>query len=141
LRLRKQWKNKQMAIPKEYLDSEFDFGFSTSDDDSVVQASPAVTSQEISEPILERIRNLEVNVGEVLNIVERLENASTPLDTDDYKALIEKDVKAKLTAVEKMILPLLVNLMKNPEKDTIKWPGRAPIIEKQIEKILAITRS
>ena len=130
-----------MAIPKEYLDSEFDFGFSTSDDDSVVQATPAVTSQEISEPILERIRNLEVNVGEVLNIVERLENASTPLDTDDYKALIEKDVKAKLTAVEKMILPLLVNLMKNPEKDTIKWPGRAPIIEKQIEKILAITRS
>ena len=139
--LRKQWKNKQMAIPKEYLDSEFDFGFSTSDDDSVVQASPAVTSQEISEPILERIRNLEVNVGEVLNIVERLENASTPLDTDDYKALIEKDVKAKLTALEKMILPLLVNLMKNPEKDTIKWPGRAPIIEKQIEKILAVTRS
>ena len=130
-----------MAIPKEYLDSEFDFGFSTSDDDSVVQATPAVTSQEISEPILERIRNLEVNVGEVLNIVERLENASTPLDTDNYKALIEKDVKAKLTAVEKMILPLLVNLMKNPEKDTIKWPGRAPIIEKQIEKILAITRS
>jgi len=131
-----------MAIPKEYLDSEFDFGFSTSDDDNVaVQSSPAVTSQEISEPILERIRNLEVNVGEVLNIVERLENASTPLDTDDYKALIEKDVKAKLTALEKMILPLLVNLMKNPEKDTIKWPGRAPIIEKQIEKILAITRS
>ena len=131
-----------MAIPKEYLDSEFDFGFSTSDDVSApVQLTPAVTSQDISEPIIERIRNLEVNVGEVLNIVERLENASTPLDTDDYKALIEKDVKAKLTALEKMILPLLVNLMKNPEKDTIKWPGRAPIIEKQIEKILAVTRS
>ena len=131
-----------MAIPKEYLDSEFDFGFSTTDDDSTpAQLTPAVTSQEISEPILERIRNLEVNVGEVLNIVERLENASTPLDTDDYKALIEKDVKAKLAALEKMILPLLFNLMKNPEKDTSKWPGRAPIIEKQIEKILAITRS
>jgi len=131
-----------MAIPKEYLDSEFDFGFSTTDDDSApVQATPVVTSQEISEPILERISNLEVNVGEVLNILERLENASTPLDTDEYKGLIEKDVKAKLSAVEKLILPLLVNLMKNPEKDTIKWPDRAPIIEKQIEKILAITRS
>jgi hypothetical protein len=47
---------------------------------------------------------------------------------------------AKLTALEKLILPLLVNLMKNPEKDTIKWPGRAPIIEKQIEKILKLTR-
>jgi len=132
-----------MAIPKEYLDSEFDFGFSTTDDDRAQEkyVTPAVTSQEISEPILDKIRNLEINVGEVLNILERLENASTPLDTDEYKGLIEKDVKAKLSAVEKMILPLLVNLMKNPEKDTIKWPGRAPIIEKQIEKILAITRS
>ena len=131
-----------MAIPKEYLDSEFDFGFSTTDDISLpAQSSPAVTSQEISEPILERIRNVEVNLGEILNILERIENASTPLDTEEYKALIEKDVKDKLSALEKMILPLLVNIMKNPEKDTIKWPGRAPIIEKQIDKILAITRS
>ena len=132
-----------MAIPKEYLDSSFDFGFSTTDDESLppVVQSPTVTSQEISEPIIEKIRNVEINLGEVLNILERLEKASTPLDTDEYKALIEKDVKDKLGAVEKLILPLLVNLMKNPEKDTIKWPGRAPIIEKQIEKILAITRS
>ena len=131
-----------MAIPKEYLDSEFDFGFSTSDDVStIVLPTPTVTSQEISEPIIEKIRNLEINLGEVLTILERIENASTPLDTDEYKSLIEKDVKEKLAAVEKLILPLLVNLMKNPEKDTMKWPGRAPIIEKQIEKILAITRS
>ena len=130
-----------MAIPKEYLDSEFDFGFSTSEDVSTPVATPTITSQEISEPIIEKIRNLEINLGEVLSIVERIENASTPLDTDEYKALIEKDVKAKLDSLEKLILPLLVNLMKNPQQDTIKWPGRAPIIEKQIEKILAITRS
>jgi hypothetical protein len=131
-----------MAIPKEYLDLEFDFGFSTTDDDSVpVTSSPQVTSQEISEPIIERLKNLEINLGEALTILERIENTGTPLDTDEYKALIEKDVKDRLVAVEKLILPLLVNLMKNPEKDTIKWPGRAPIIEKQIEKILTITRS
>lgn len=131
-----------MAIPKEYLDSEFDFGFSTTETESTPAVStPQVTSQEISEPIVERIRNLEINLGEVLTILERIENAGTSLDTDEYKTLIEKDVKDKLVAVEKLILPLLVNLMKNPEKDTIKWPGRAPIIEKQIEKILAITRS
>ena len=80
-------------------------------------------------------------MGEALSILEGIENASTPLDTDEYKALLEKDVRAKLKAVEGLIIPLLVNLMKNPEKDTIKWPNRAPIIEKQIEKILAITRS
>jgi hypothetical protein len=131
-----------MAIPKEYLDSEFDFGFSTSDDGPTpVVSTPTITSQEISGPIVEKIRNLEINLGEVLIILERIENAGTPLDTDEYKALIEKDVKAKLDSLEKLILPLLVNLMKNPQQDTIKWPGRAPIIEKQIEKILAITRS
>ena len=131
-----------MAIPKEYLDSEFDFGFSTTDEETaLVVSTPQVTSQEIYDPIIERIKNLEINLGEVLIILERIENAGTPLDTDEYKALIEKDVKDKLVAVEKLILPLLVNLMKNPEKDNIKWPGRAPIIEKQIEKILAITRS
>jgi len=131
-----------MAIPKEYLDTESDFGFSAIDEPGIVHVpAPTVTSQEISEPIVERIRNLEVNMGEALSILERIENASTPLDTDEYKALIEKDVRVKLKAVEGLIIPLLVNLMKNPEKDTIKWPNRAPIIEKQIEKILAITRS
>ena len=131
-----------MAIPKEYLDSEFDFGFSTSDENTApILSSPPITSHEISEPIIEKIRNLEINLGEVLTILERIENAGTPLDTDEYKSLIEKDVKEKLAAVEKLILPLLVNLMKNPQQDTIKWPGRAPIIEKQIEKILAITRT
>ena len=131
-----------MAIPREYLDSEFDFGFSTSDDVAPhSESTPAVTSKEISEPIIERIENLEINIEKVLIILERIENAGTPLDTDEYKTLIEKDVKVKLIAVEKLILPLLVNLTKNPQQDTIKWPGRAPIIEKQIEKILAITRA
>ena len=59
-----------MAIPKEYLDSEFDFGFSTTDDlITPVTSNPQVTSQEISEPILERIRNLEINLGEALTIL------------------------------------------------------------------------
>ena len=50
------------------------------------------------------------------------------------------DTKQKLASVEKLILPLLVNLMKNPDKEYIHWPNRVPLIEKQIEKILAITR-
>jgi len=133
-----------MAIPKEYLDSEFDFGFSTTDDD-IVAVPPTVKSapsEDVVASVLEKLSFLENSLAIARETLDRLEQAGTPtLDTDEYKALIEKDVKAKLTALEKMILPLLVNLMKNPEKDTIKWPGRAPIIEKQIEKILAITRS
>ena len=53
----------------------------------------------------------------------------------------DSKVRAQLANVEKLVLPLLVNLMKNPDKEYIHWPNRVPLIEKQIEKILAITRS
>lgn len=135
------------AIPQEYLDSGFDFGFTAVDDPDGGGAPPpppppVVNSEEISGPILERIRNLEVNVGEALNILERLEQVGTPnLDTDEYKALITKDTKEKLKQLEGLVMPLLVNLMKNPDKDYIHWPNRAPLIQKQIDKIIAITRS
>ena len=60
---------------------------------------------------------------------------------NELKSTSDTEVKQKLASVEKMILPLLVNLMKNPDKDYIHWPNRVPLIEKQIERILAITRS
>jgi hypothetical protein len=58
----------------------------------------------------------------------------------EVKTTADDATKQKLLALEKMVMPLLVNLMKNPEKDYIHWPNRVPMIEKQIEKILAITR-
>lgn len=59
----------------------------------------------------------------------------------DVKSTLDEAAKAKLLEVEKLIMPLLVNLLKNPDKDYIHWPNRKPMIEKQIEKILAVTRS
>lgn len=88
------------TIPKEYLDADFDFGFTAVDEETVVE--PIVTNVQSS---------------------------------------AEEQLKAKLLEVEKLIMPLLVNLMKNSEKDYIHWPNRAPLIQKQIDKILAITRS
>lgn len=135
------------TIPQEYLDSGFDFGFTAVDDPDGVDTpppppAPVLNTEEISGPILERIKNLEANVAEALNILERLEQVGTPnLDTDEYKALITKDTKEKLKQLEGLIMPLLVNLMKNPDKDYIHWPNRAPLIQKQIDKIIAITRS
>ena len=130
------------TIPKEYLDSSFDFGFSTTED-APVQQQPVqvVTPTEAYEPVIARINAMEELLSDMKSTMDRLENASTPLDTDEYKTLIEKDVKKKLADVEKLIIPLLVNLMKNPEKDTIKWPNRTPVIQAQIDKIIAITRS
>ena len=129
-----------MTIPKEYLDSSFDFGFTTSDDGLPTPVVPSVQPSDISEPIIQRIEVIEEHLLDITETLNRIESASVNFDTTAYKALIEKDVKAKLTSVEKLVMPLLVNLLKNPEKDTIKWPNRAPIIQSQIDKIIAITR-
>ena len=52
-------------------------------------------------------------------------------------------VNEKLKEMEKLTLPLLINLIK-PESLTqkyIHWPNRKEIIERQIKRILQITRS
>jgi hypothetical protein len=59
----------------------------------------------------------------------------------EVKSSVDSETKQKLQTIEKLIMPLLVNLMKNPEKEYIHWPNRVPLIEKQIEKILSITRA
>lgn len=66
----------------------------------------------------------------------------TAVDFDPTAVQAEVDTtKGKLQQVEQLIMPLLNNLMKNPEKEYIHWPNRQAIIKKQIDKILSITRS
>ena len=62
--------------------------------------------------------------------------------TAEAQAQTAEQYKAKLLEVEKLIMPFLGKLLKSTET-YIKWPPevRKPVIEKQIEKILKITRS
>jgi hypothetical protein len=41
----------------------------------------------------------------------------------------------KVEGLRNMIIPLLNNLMKNPEKDTIVWPSREKTIKAFIKKM------
>lgn len=50
------------------------------------------------------------------------------------------DYKARLQELEKMIVPFLTKLHSTGDKEYIYWPNRKPAIEKQIEKILQLTR-
>lgn len=65
---------------------------------------------------------------------------------EDFQAVIaEKDetveeYKQRLEQVEKIIMPFLTKLLKTADQPIIKWPDRGPVIEKQIQKILALTR-
>ncbi len=64
----------------------------------------------------------------------------------EYNEVINKtaetadDYKARLAEVEKMIIPFLRKLHSTGDKEYIYWPNRKPIIEKQIERILKLTR-
>ena len=54
---------------------------------------------------------------------------------------MKEDYEKRMKAIEKSIIPLLVNLAKNPEREYILWPNRKDKIEKQIDKIIGLTRT
>lgn len=105
-----------------------------------IKSSPVSQLNRVEEK-LDRILGMELqdlnkslqsqgdNLSSVLNEVEERTN------------VMQGECKDKLQSVEKMILPLLMNLMKNPEKQYIHWANRSEKISTQIDKITAITRS
>lgn len=112
----------------------YDFGF-TFEDPTEVQPTTTTTqvtvdTGDLRDEIMAKLYDLE----------SRLLNADQSTLIAEHKRLVEMEVSEKLKQVEDLILPLLYNLMKNPEKEYIHWPNRTPIIDKQIEKITAITR-
>ena len=61
--------------------------------------------------------------------------------SQEYKAFRKYfDGDINLKELEQLIMPLLVNLMKNPEKEYIYWPNRTAKIQEQIDKVLTLTR-
>ena len=48
---------------------------------------------------------------------------------------IQTQAQDKVHGLRNMIMPLLNNLMKNPEKDTIVWPNRDKAIKAFIQKM------
>jgi hypothetical protein len=70
---------------------------------------------------------------------------STVSEEEFNSVIAEKDetveeYKARLQQVEKIIMPFLTNLLKTSDQPIIKWPNRKEVLEKQIQKILTLTR-
>ena len=105
---------------------DYEFGFSFADDDSI-PSSPVVQQNN------EEIQELKDKLDTLVSVQEQTLNSA-------MVSAIEEKYKAKLKELEGLILPLLYNLMKNPEKPIINWPNRESVIKKQIEKITAVTR-
>jgi hypothetical protein len=121
---------------------DFDFGISAVDMEPVEAAPPAapVTDDKTASAIAE----LTAKTDSILATIKRAQSITQTEETRRTEAVIGNDeiTASKMKSLEKLILPLLLSLVK-PEslaKTYIHWPNRGPVIEKQIRRILAITR-
>ena len=177
----------QSEIPEEYLDSDFDFGFTAVDEDELnnitsdtpTEPSSDVSSEEMVEisssiealeskinAILIKLDNdsddtfspaVEVDMSRVEEKLDRIlamENAELATavseqsnniravidEVEERKAQLNEQYTVRMREVEKLIMPLLIHLKKNPTKEYIYWPNRTAKINDQIQRILAYTR-
>lgn len=89
---------------------------------------------------------MEYDINKILAEYNDDDFGFSAVDEVEYQAVIaEKDetveeYKVRLQQVEKIIMPFLTNLYKTANQPYIHWPNRGPVIEKQMQKILTLTR-
>lgn len=111
-------------IPEEYMD--FDYGFTgvSEDDYRKKQSEADLKVSEIERTANQKLRDANLEKNKIEAAKDRLES----------------NYKDKLYEIEKVVMPLLVNLLKTSDKEYIYWPKRKDQIEKQIDKVLSLTR-
>ena len=144
---------------------DYDMDLGLSFVDSKPDAEESTATAQVVETIstkVEGIGNLEEKVDDIqstlsgikalldfdeLNIEGKLDTLLERVsDTEATEEEIERKVKEettdKMKELEKLVLPLLVNFIKpeSLEQEYIYWPNRKEIIERQIQRILSITR-
>ena len=111
-------------------------------DTKIAALKPASSTQLARmEEKIDRVLNMEL--GELnASLQAQGQNLNAVLDeVEERTAAMREECKTKMSEVERMILPLLTNLMKNPQKEYIHWPNRAEKLQSQIDRITALTRS
>jgi len=103
-------------------------------------------------PILEKMDFMDKDIQKILKMeqleaVQSLQQSTSDMtavvrEIEERKKDLNKTYKARMLAVEKLIIPLIENLQKDGNtKEYIRWPNRIPILEAQKDKILQVTRS
>jgi hypothetical protein len=110
---------------------EGDFGFSTVDQNELGN----LLTPNVAEPA--EIAAIKDKLDMILEMNSTCEGAMA------VKSQYDELLKARMTEIEKTILPLLASLKKNKVKDYIFWPGvqREAQCDLQIQKLLSLTRA
>jgi hypothetical protein len=123
-----------------FNDLNFDYGFTAVSADEVDKTEQQGQKiEEVSQNSI-AIDNKISQLMEIVNQVLSLQQQTTHDEVQNKLVELEDKVKDKMGSVEKLILPLLVNLYKTADEPYIHWPNRKPIVKEQIDKLLAITR-
>ena len=100
--------------------------------------SAVESNKEEIKKIQDDTKDIKSYLSEVMQVLNET-NVSTSKDLATRKTELDNKYSKKFNDIEKIVFPLLYNLMKSDEP-YIHWPNRKPIIESQIEKILKLTR-
>ena len=119
------------------IDYNMDFGFTTVDEDEVQEFESSL-QEKVAKATQHETGAMETKLDELLKL--RKDDNSYQVLFEKRKAELEEVYKDQMKKLEKLILPLLHNLMQNPENEYIKWPNRTKIVQQQINRIVAITR-
>lgn len=124
-------------------DPDFMDGFDNNDSFGFM----AVNEDELKDLIGGGATDEQVTPEQIAAIQDKLqlivEMNSTCEGAGAVKAQYDELLKAKMNEIEQLVLPLLINLKKNGDKDYLYWPGaqRTAQVELQTERILKITQS
>jgi len=139
------------------MNSEYnDFGFTAVDQEELKTKTgeDATVGKEVAEQLKAVAKSsagqassaaIEELDGKVDLLTKLISNSLVELE-DHKENLSSKETdktlgfKDRLMECEKLILPLLQNLMKNEDKEYIYWPNRKAIIQQQIDRLQKITR-
>jgi hypothetical protein len=115
-------------IINEFIDAGDDFGFSAVDKDEL---------ENLSKKSNDDIDSIRQKLDLILEMNSTCEGAM------QVKEQYEELLNARMKDIEKQIVPLLLNLKKNGDKDYIYWPGkqRETQCDLQIQKLLNLTRN
>lgn len=116
-------------VPAEYL--SLDYGFSAIDESAIRPLEPTATTTDIVPS--QDVQRLEEKIDALTSLVFKLEERGD-------ENITEAQLKDKIRKLEAIIVPLLNNLLKTADKEYILWPNRGPVVQKQLDAVLAITR-
>jgi len=115
-------------IIQQYMSTGSDFGFS------------AVNETELNSIVNKNSDQIDAIKNKLDLILELNSSCEGALAV---KTQYDELIKARMLEIEKAIIPLLLNIKKNGDKDYIFWPGKQRVAQcdLQLNKIIGLTRA